>query len=119
MGVRVRWFDVGGGLGIDYDGSHTNSEFDSSVNYTIAEYVDDVVFHLHEACRDDRHRAPDDRERSPAARLTAHHAVLVTEVLGAQSSSTQVGVPDLLWPRAKDDHEVVGHRFAETAGTTI
>ena len=48
MGVRIKWFDVGGGLGIDYDGSSTN--FESSMNYTVQEYANDVVYHLKQAC---------------------------------------------------------------------
>jgi len=106
MGVQVRWFDVGGGLGIDYDGSHTNSE--SSRNYTLAEYVDDVVYHLDETCRDLDIEPPTIVTESGRA-LTAHHAVLVTEVLGSSDYASN-GAPLAPGP---EDHEVL-HSFAET-----
>lgn len=107
MGADIRWFDVGGGLGIDYDGSHTNSE--SSRNYTVPEYVDDVVYHLHEACRERAIRPPTIVTESGRA-LTAHHAILVTEVLGVSDYLSNGSPP--LDPSA-DDHEVL-RRFAET-----
>ena len=42
LGAHIQWFDVGGGLGVDYDGSRTN--FESSMNYSIQEYANDVMF---------------------------------------------------------------------------
>src|SRR5207245_7003050 len=47
-GAGVRYLDVGGGLGIDYDGSQT--DFESSVNYTLQEYAKDVVFRIKSDC---------------------------------------------------------------------
>src|SRR5689334_18512817 len=47
-GAGLRYLDVGGGLGVDYDGSQTN--FESSVNYTLQEYANDVVYHLQTVC---------------------------------------------------------------------
>jgi arginine decarboxylase len=79
MGVKIDWFDVGGGLGIDYDGSSTN--FDSSMNYSLQEYANDVVYQVGEACREAAIQAPTILTESGRA-LSAHHAVLVTEVLG-------------------------------------
>ena len=85
MGAPIRWFDVGGGLGIDYDGS--SSDFDSSMNYSVREYASDVVSHLKEAC--DEADIPQPAILSESGRaLTAHHAVLVTEVLGVTDFST-------------------------------
>src|SRR4029077_2600679 len=48
VGAGVRFLDVGGGLGIDYDGSQT--DFESSVNYTLQEYANDVVFRIKSVC---------------------------------------------------------------------
>src|SRR5262249_3923482 len=48
VGAGVRYLDVGGGLGIDYDGSQT--DFESSVNYTLQEYANDVVFRVKSVC---------------------------------------------------------------------
>ena len=82
MGVHIRWFDVGGGLGVDYDGSRTN--FDSSMNYTLQEYANDVVYHIYEACQTADLPQPIIVSESGRA-LVAHHAVLVGEVIGVSS----------------------------------
>ena len=57
-GAGLKFMDVGGGLGVDYDGSQTN--FESSVNYTLQEYANDVVYHLQTVCDEAKVRAPDD-----------------------------------------------------------
>jgi len=79
MGARLRWLDVGGGLGVDYDGSST--DFESSMNYSLQEYANDVVYQIATACREGGIDPPEILSESGRA-LTAHHAVLVTEVLG-------------------------------------
>jgi arginine decarboxylase len=104
MGAKIRWFDVGGGLGVDYDGSSTN--FESSVNYSLQEYANDVVYHLQQACAEAEIPQPGIVTESGRA-LSAHHAVLVTEVLGTTDFSS-VGVP--IAP-GEDEHEVV-HNIA-------
>ena len=58
-GAGLEYLDVGGGLGVDYDGSQTN--FESSVNYTLEEYANDVVYHIQTVCDDARRQASDDR----------------------------------------------------------
>ena len=57
-GAGLKYMDVGGGLGVDYDGSQTN--FESSVNYTLQEYANDVVYHLQTVCDEAKVRASDD-----------------------------------------------------------
>ncbi len=104
MGVCIKWFDVGGGLGVDYDGSSTN--FESSMNYSLQEYANDVVYHLQQACAEAEIAQPGIITESGRA-LSAHHAVLVTEVLGT-SDFTSVGAP--IAPEQLE-HEVV-HNFA-------
>jgi arginine decarboxylase len=104
MGVRIKWFDVGGGLGVDYDGSSTN--FESSMNYSLQEYANDVVYHLQQACAEAEIEQPGIITESGRA-LSAHHAVLVTEVLGT-SDFTSVGAP--IAP-VEVEHELV-HNFA-------
>ena len=79
MGAALQWLDVGGGLGIDYDGS--SSDLDSSVNYSLQEYANDVVYHLKVACENAGIPQPTILSESGRA-LTAHHAILVAEVLG-------------------------------------
>ena len=58
-GAGLKYLDVGGGLGVDYDGSQTN--FESSVNYTLQEYANDVVYHLQTVCDEAKVPHPDDR----------------------------------------------------------
>ncbi|MFL6203077.1 MAG: biosynthetic arginine decarboxylase, partial [Thermoanaerobaculia bacterium] len=80
LGAPLGYLDVGGGLGVDYDGSQTN--FTSSLNYTLQEYANDIVYGIMEVC--DEHEVPHPRIVSESGRATvAHHAVLVMDVLGA------------------------------------
>jgi len=75
----LRYFDVGGGLGVDYDGSQTN--YGSSINYSVQEYANDVVFAIQELC--DAAEAPHPTIVTESGRaITAHHSVLVVDVLG-------------------------------------
>ena len=74
-----RFLDVGGGLGVDYDGSQTN--FHSSMNYTVQEYANDVVAAIQEACDEAGVPHPDIVTESGRA-MVAHHSVLVFDVLG-------------------------------------
>lgn len=105
MGAPLQYLDVGGGLGVDYDGSQTN--FASSMNYTTEEYANDVVFSVMEAC--DAAGVPHPNLVSESGRaVVAHHAVLVTEVLGNSDFDVQA-IPD----RTPDDApQVVKNLFA-------
>ena len=78
LGANMRYLDCGGGLGVDYDGSQTN--FHSSVNYTLAEYASDIVSQVAEACNASGVPHPDLVTESGRA-LVAHHSVLVFNVL--------------------------------------
>ena len=81
-GAGLKYMDVGGGLGVDYDGSQTN--FESSVNYTLEEYANDVVYHLQTVC--DEAGVPHPTIVSESGRATiAYHSVLVFNVLGVSS----------------------------------
>ena len=79
QGAGLKYIDVGGGLGVDYDGSQTN--FESSVNYTLQEYANDVVFHVQSVC--DEASVPHPTIISESGRaVVAYHSVLVFGVLG-------------------------------------
>jgi len=79
VGAGVRFLDVGGGLGIDYDGSQT--DFESSVNYTLQEYANDVVFRVKNVC--DEAGVPHPTIVSESGRaVVAYHSLLVFDVLG-------------------------------------
>jgi len=78
-GAGLRYLDVGGGLGIDYDGSQT--DFESSVNYTLQEYANDLVYHIQSVC--DEAEVPHPIIVSESGRaVVAYHSVLVFNVLG-------------------------------------
>jgi len=78
-GAGLEYLDVGGGLGVDYDGSQTN--FESSANYTLQEYANDVVFHIQSVCDDAGVPHPAIFSESGRA-VVAYHSVLVFNVLG-------------------------------------
>jgi len=77
MGFPMGLIDIGGGLGIDYDGSKSN--FESSMNYTMAEYVRDVVANIKYVCEQAEVPTPDIVSESGRA-IVAPHSILVTEV---------------------------------------
>jgi arginine decarboxylase len=75
----LTFMDVGGGLGVDYDGSQT--DFESSVNYTLQEYANDVVYHIQNVCDESNVPHPTIITESGRA-IAAYHSVLVFNVLG-------------------------------------
>jgi arginine decarboxylase len=79
LGAPLKYFDAGGGLGVDYDGSQTN--FASSMNYTMQEYANDIVFSLGETCDAAGIAHPTIVTESGRA-VTAHHSMLVFDILG-------------------------------------
>jgi arginine decarboxylase len=111
MGARIRYMDVGGGLGIDYDGSSTN--FESSMNYSLQEYARDVVYQLSEACVESGIPQPTIVTESGRA-LTAHHAVLITEVLGVSEYGSET-IPEAA---RTDEHEIVHNSASVADGVT-
>ena len=78
-GAGLTMLDVGGGLGVDYDGSQT--DFESSVNYTLQEYANDVVYHVQNVCDEAEVAHPVIVSESGRA-IAAYHSVLVFNVLG-------------------------------------
>ena len=77
MGFPMRLMDVGGGLGVDYDGSRSN--YESSMNYTMREYARDVVYNIKTVCADAGVEVPDIVTESGRA-IVAPHSILVTRV---------------------------------------
>jgi len=80
MGFQIEYVDVGGGLGVDYDGSR--SAFDSSTNYTLQEYTNDIIYYLGNVCDAEGVAHPNVVSESGRA-LVAHHSVLLVEVFGS------------------------------------
>ncbi len=86
MGFPIEFMDVGGGLGVDYDGSR--SAFDSSINYTLQEYTNDIVYYLADVCNSEAVPHPEIVSESGRA-LVAHHSVLLVEVFGSIDKTRQ------------------------------
>ncbi len=91
MGFAIRYVDVGGGLGVDYDGSRSTRT--ASMNYTMREYANDVVFTLGVACRNAGIPMPDLISESGRA-ITAHHALLLVNVIDVETLN-ETRVPEL------------------------
>jgi len=95
LGAGVKFLDVGGGMGIDYDGSQ--SDFESSINYTLQEYANDVVFRVKSVC--DESGVPHPTIISESGRaVVAYHSLLVFDVLGVSrlDRDEESAIPDEL-----------------------
>jgi len=104
-GVEITHVDVGGGLGVDYDGTGSTSH--ASVNYSLQEYANDVIYTIAEMCRDQELPMPHIISESGRA-LTAHHALLLLKVIDVESQA-EPPVPDL----TDDDHSLLHEMFAD------
>ena len=101
MGFNINFVDIGGGLGVDYDGTRSSSS-ESSMNYSIQEYANDAISALVDVCEKNGLEMPDIVTESGRS-LTAHHSVLIFDVLETTSlpfwkESDEVGA---------DEHELV------------
>ena len=106
MGFNVEFVDIGGGLGVDYDGTHSSNS-ESSINYTIQEYVNDSISTFVDVC--DKNKIPHPNIITESGRsLTAHHSVLIFEVLEATT------LP--IWEEEEEiqpaDHELVRELYS-------
>jgi len=101
MGFNIEFIDCGGGLGVDYDGTRSSNS-ESSVNYSIQEYVNDCVYNLVEAA--DKNGIPHPNIITEGGRsLTAHHSVLVVDVM---ESVCAPQMPEDFNP-TENDHKLV------------
>jgi arginine decarboxylase len=101
LGHELEYLDVGGGLGVDYDGSR--STFDSSTNYSLQEYTNDVVWNIMDVCDSEGVAHPAIVSEGGRA-IVAHHSVLVMEAFGSIEKTvgkTKIGATE-------KDHKLVG-----------
>lgn len=105
MGFHVEFVDIGGGLGVDYDGTRSSSS-ESSMNYSIQEYVNDSVSALVDACAKNNLPQPNIITESGRS-LTAHHSVLVFEVL----ETTSLPIWDEKEKLGENPHELVDELY--------
>ena len=104
MGLDITHVDVGGGLGVDYDGTQSTNQ--ASMNYTVQEYANDIVYTLAEMCREHEHPMPDIISESGRA-LTAHHALMLMSVIEVESQ-VEASTPVVV----EDDHALL-HEMAD------
>ncbi len=106
-GAGLEYLDVGGGLGVDYDGSRTDTE--SSMNYTMQEYANDVVYHVQSVC--DEAGVPHPQLLTESGRaVAAHHSVLIMDTLGVTAQGNVEGLPTSI----PDDFELPVHDLWST-----
>lgn len=96
QGFQLRYLNIGGGIGVDYDGSKTS--FYASANYTLQEFANDVVYIIRDVCDEENCTPPIIVSESGRA-VAAYHAVLVTDVrevekMGGDVESIQMGMED-------------------------
>ncbi len=99
MGFEVGYVDVGGGLGVDYDGSRSTRT--ASMNYTMREYANDVIYTLGTACRSEEVPMPNVISESGRA-ITAHHALLLINVIDVETLN-ETSAPEL----GDDPHQLL------------
>jgi arginine decarboxylase len=121
LGGGLKYLDVGGGLAVDYDGSQTN--YDASMNYTMQEYANDVVFQIMEVCDEAGVEHPHLVSESGRA-LTAHHSMLIFNILGVSgiggldgAEDAQIDLPDdapnVLWNLRETSNTVTRKNYLE------
>ncbi|MFY8057748.1 MAG: biosynthetic arginine decarboxylase [Planctomycetaceae bacterium] len=113
-GAGLKYMDVGGGLGVDYDGSQTN--FESSMNYTLEEYARDVVYTMQTVCDEAGVEHPNIISESGRA-ISAFHSVLVFGVLGVSQQGSEETTDASLAP-PEDAEQVLHDLYQSYRGLT-
>lgn len=98
LGFHLEYIDVGGGLGVDYDGSRSNCE--SSINYTLSEYARDIVYNISDVLNEEKVPHPHIVSESGRA-IVAHHSVLIVDVFGMIEKTKTVASINLNTPPHK------------------
>jgi len=101
LGANMKYLDVGGGLGVDYDGSQTN--FHASKNYNLQNYANDIVAEVKDACEERRLQPPILISESGRA-IASHQSVLIFDVLSTSDVPT-----DPPAPVQEDEHQIIAN----------
>lgn len=112
LGMNLEFVDIGGGLGVDYDGSRSSNA--SSVNYSVQEYANDVIYSIAEACDRCEIKHPNVIAESGRA-LTAHHSILIFNVL---ETAGPAFFDDEVHEISEDAPEIVKDLYAIYKGLT-
>ncbi len=105
QGAAIDTLDVGGGLGVDYEG--TRSQSHCSANYSMREYANNIVYTIGDVC--EQLELPTPRLLSESGRaMTAHHAIVITDVIGIESSQPEMP------PAPADDAPLLLHNMWQT-----
>jgi arginine decarboxylase len=116
LGVNIQCFDVGGGLGVDYEG--TRSQSDCSVNYGLNEYANNIIWAIGDACEENGLPHPTVITESGRA-VTAHHTVLVSNIIGVERNEYTEATPPAedaarplqsMWETWQEMHETGNRR---------
>src|SRR6202453_3875383 len=100
MGLNINYFDVGGGLGVDYIGSR--SSVLNSMNYTVEEYASDICYNLKQICAQEGVSQPHIISESGRA-VTAHHSCIIMNVFGKIEIGSEFSIP----PASPDEADIV------------
>lgn len=104
LGAPIDTIDVGGGLGIDYEGTRSRSF--CSMNYSIQEYANNVVYTIADMCNE--HELPHPQIVTESGRaITAHHAMIITNIIASEPACETIS--DL--PQPEEDHVSILHEF--------
>lgn len=110
LGANIVTVDAGGGLGVDYDGSGSRREF--SINYSMSEYAENIVRGFAEVCRD--HSLPQPNIITESGRaITAHHAVLITNVTEVESLRGADNLPAAVFNNVSEAYHNAQFEMAE------
>jgi arginine decarboxylase len=103
LGAPIDTIDVGGGLGIDYEGTHSRSF--CSMNYTIQEYANNVVYTISDMCNE--HELPHPQIVTESGRaITAHHAMIITNIIASEPPCEATALT-----KPEEDHASILHEF--------
>ena len=102
MGFKPEYLNIGGGVGVDYDGSHTTAQ--SSANYSLQEFANDAVYVIGEVCRNEAVRTPDIITESGRV-IAAYHSIVITDIREVQGEESLMSIEGFDYTTSGDAHK--------------